>query len=113
MSLVGQWTRFMVAVLLASPLPAGEVRIYVAPHGNDRQDGSEARPLASLAAAQQRVREQVAAGRPDPITVVIAPGNWTLSEPLVFDHRDASLQTPVTYQASPAGSVVLGGGETP
>lgn len=100
-----------LAILLAAKLPAQDVRIHVAPQGNDRGDGSEVHPLASLAVVQERVREKVAAGHQGAIEVVIAKGTWRLSQPWQFDQRDASPQTPVTYRAESTGEVTLSGGQ--
>jgi hypothetical protein len=109
MSLLPRLFAFSLALLLAAKLPAEDLQIHVAPQGDDRNDGSEARPLASLAVAQKRVRERVAAGHQGASEVVIAEGVWRLSEPWQFDHRDASPQTPVTYRAAARGKVTLSG----
>ncbi|MFN9961948.1 MAG: right-handed parallel beta-helix repeat-containing protein [Planctomycetota bacterium] len=99
------------AFLLMANLPAEDLRIHVAPQGDDRNDGSQVRPLASLQAAQQRVREQVAAGYPGRVEVVISEGVWRLSQTWQFDQRDASRQTPVTYRAESTGEVKICGGQ--
>ena len=101
----------LLALHWVDKLPADEMRIYVAPHGDDRHDGSEVHPLATLSAAQQRVREKVAAGYQGPVEVVIANGVWRLNQPWKFDHRDSSPQTPVTYRAETQGKATLSGGQ--
>jgi len=103
-------TGVSLALLLATAVPAGELRIHVSPRGDDRDDGSERRPLATLTAAQEQVRDRVASGHPGPIDVVIGNGSWRLGETLTFDHRDSSPRTPVSYRAESPGTAILSGG---
>jgi hypothetical protein len=96
-----------------SGLAAQAWQLHVSPAGDDRNDGSATGPLRSLGAAQERVRARIERGRTGPIEVLIAGGVWSLDKPLVFDHRDASSQTPVTYRAAAGQQVILSGGRAP
>jgi len=107
--------RILVFTLLASSslaalLPGQTLEIHVSLQGDDRNNGSENQPLASLPAAQQRVRELIANGHNSPIEVRIGSGVWRLSKPLEFDQRDATAATPVTYRSHPGEKAILSGG---
>ncbi len=75
-------------LLLCSLASAAWAQIYVAPTGNDANDGTEERPLRTLERARDLVRgrnQQLAAD----LTVYIAPGTYRLARPLVLDARDS------------------------
>jgi len=99
-----------VLCVTAACLPAQAVRIHVSHQGDDASDGSANHPLASIPAAQLRVRDLLSRGHASPVEVLIAGGTWRLNQPLVFDHRDASAQAPVTYRSAPGEQAVLSGG---
>ena len=50
--------------------------IYVSPHGDDTADGSEAAPLATITAAQKRIREMKASGSLPQGGVVVEMLHW-------------------------------------
>jgi Right handed beta helix region len=75
--------------------------LYVAPWGNDGWPGTEERPLATPAAAQQAVRERTADMDAD-IVVNLRGGTYTLTEPLRLSAADGDAGTgrhSVIYQA--------------
>lgn len=77
------------ALLAAAALAAGSVSaqdLYLSPSGNDANPGTEAAPLYSLTAARDLVR-RLPAGN-DTVTVWIAPGEYRMAEPLVFEGCD-------------------------
>lgn len=81
---------------------------YVSTHGLDGASGSAAEPFASLTAARDTVRERIAAGLTESVTVHIAPGVYS-TEGIVFDSRDSGTKDcSVTYLAE--GDAVLHGG---
>ncbi len=89
--------------------------IHVAPDGDDRANGRSPRPigddgpLATVAAARDRIRDLRAAGElTGPIEVLVQAGRYELTETLRFDDRDlADPDTAVTYRA--VGEVRLSG----
>lgn len=101
---------------LASLLAAAPTTIYVSPSGNDAWSGSqpmprgEEGPVATLARAQQRVREQLAA-QAGPVTVLLRAGTYRITEPLSFGPADAGMsEAPVTWAAYPGEQPVISGG---
>jgi hypothetical protein len=99
-----------LAGFAASTAASGEpIVLHVDLRGSDSGDGSAEHPLASIAAAQRRVRDAVAAGG-GPIRVELAPGDYLLTEPLVFRPEDGgrSADLAVTYTA--CGDVRVSGG---
>lgn len=89
---------------------AGGATFHVSPVGNDAADGSRERPLATLAGAQQRLREGQVLRR-EPVEVIIHAGTYYLEAPLVFGPPDSgTAQAPVIYRAAPGAEVILSGG---
>jgi len=98
-----------------------DLLLHVAPAGSDawsgrlpaaNADGTDG-PLATLARAQERVRELKAApgGLQTPVSVLLRGGVYTQARPLVFTPADSGTQEcPVTYAAYPGETPVLSGG---
>ncbi|WP_028580036.1 right-handed parallel beta-helix repeat-containing protein [Desulfogranum japonicum] len=87
--------------------------IYVAAHGNDSGDGSIASPLASIVAAQRKIREwKSLKGLPrGGVTVEIFGGWYQLMEPIEFTSEDSgTAEAPIVYRARGGDKVVLSGG---
>ena len=85
--------------------------IHVATSGADTADGSETRPLQSLAAAQRRARELRAKSSDESITVKLAAGNYVLAEPLVLTPDDSGLSQEHPLTIAGTGDVRLSGGQ--
>jgi hypothetical protein len=82
--------------------------LHVAPAGNDTNPGTEAAPLATLAAARDAVRKVAAK---EAVTVHVGDGTYHLPETLVFTPADSgSAEFPVVYRAVNEGRAVLSGG---
>ncbi len=96
--------RLILSLLVALvALSAGD--LYVSPQGNDKNPGSQARPVRSLAAAQRLARATRST------TIHVRPGTYYLPETLIFTEADSgTAAAPVTYRAEPGGEVVLSGG---
>ena len=100
------------ALLALSACCASPSTLHVAPDGNDAWSGRLAQPnaakadgpLASLRGARNAIRRLKAAGPlKDPVTVLVAPGHFTLTEPFVLTPEDSGAAScPITYQAAPA-----------
>lgn len=89
--------------------PAGP-EIFVATDGDDRNPGTEKRPLATLAQAQKMARtvdRKTAKG----ITVQVRQGTYYLESPLIFEPQDSGTTAcPVRFEGSPGEAVTLSGG---
>ncbi|MDF2834645.1 MAG: right-handed parallel beta-helix repeat-containing protein [Paenibacillus sp.] len=86
---------------------------YVATGGDDNNPGSEREPYRTIDRAVLRVREIIASGAREPITVYIRGGRYERQTPLRFDERDSgTAESPVTYRAYPGEEVVITGGRT-
>jgi len=84
--------------------------LFVATDGDDANPGTEERPFASLQRARLAVRRLTACGK-EPVTVSVRKGTYCLSEPLAFSPEDSGApEAPITYLASPEGSVTISGG---
>ncbi len=108
-------------VLLLTALHGGAATFHVAPNGSDAWSGrlpaAEAGggtngPLATLAAARDRVRRLgPPAARGEPVTVWLRGGLYALPQGLVLDRRDGGTPAaPVVYRAWPDERPVLVGG---
>ena len=94
--------------LLAIPSVGVAGDLYVSPTGNDANTGTRDKPLASLAAARDAVRNLA---RKETVTVHVGDGVYYLPETLVFTPDDSgSKQHPVLYSAQTEGGAVLSGG---
>ncbi|MDY0165403.1 MAG: LamG-like jellyroll fold domain-containing protein [Thermoguttaceae bacterium] len=111
-----------VAVFSASLQGSGQAAertVYVSPAGDDAWSGDLAEPngegtegpVASVARAQQRVREINAEGAKMPVTVLLREGTYRQSRPLIFTPADSGTKAaPVTYAAYPGERPVISGG---
>lgn len=84
---------------------------YVAPDGNDENDGSLDNPFASIEKARDAVRSLDKSGRSG-ITVAVKAGEYRVSS-LKFTAEDSGTkECPVAYRAFGDGEVILNGGVT-
>ncbi len=108
----------LLTVLLLAPLTAQEapraVEFHVAPNGDDRNPGTQAKPFATPARARDAVRalKKAQGGTlKTPVTVLLQGGTYSLAEPLLFAPEDSgSAASPVTWAAAPGAKPVLSGG---
>lgn len=87
--------------------------IYVAPDGNDGNEGSKESPLATPNEACERIRRWRMAGDAsnDTIRVRIASGDYFLNETLVFNADNSGLESsPVVFEGYGGAKPVLYGG---
>jgi hypothetical protein len=99
---------FIATVLAETPI----ADFYVATTGNDINPGTQEKPFATLDRARQAVREKIAQGLKQPLTVLIHGGEYTLAETLLFGLADSGTkECPVTYAAYPGETPVLSGGQ--
>ena len=87
---------------------AQSVDLYVSPSGADTNSGLAGKPLATLAAAQQKARKYV--GK-EAVTIHVADGVYYLSKTLTLTPEDSGAEAhPVLYKADSEGGAVLSGG---
>lgn len=85
--------------------------LYVAPDGDDGNDGSFDRPLATIEKARDLVRSMDKTGRSG-ITVALKAGEYRVKQ-IVFSSGDGGTEScPVAYRAYGDGEVILNGGRT-
>jgi len=90
--------------------PRPDTTLYVAPAGNDQNAGTAEHPLATLAAARDRLRSEEVS-RQAPRTVIVRGGTYYLPETLVFTAEDSgSADAPVVYRAADGETPVISGG---
>jgi len=84
--------------------------VWVAPNGNDDADGSQERPVATLARAKIVLRERIQKGLPRDAAIRFREGIYRLSEPVEFTPEDlGDGQYSVTFSGVPGEKVVLSG----
>lgn len=117
-----KWQRIVVFLLtlsmLISAVPvfaaAEEERcvLYVATDGNDGNDGSITRPLATLQGARDKIRSLKQSGNYEKgFVVYVRDGRYNMSESLKLDERDSGTEAaPITYRAYGDEKVTLTGG---
>lgn len=101
---------FLLAPLFALALTiegfAMPTTLFVAPNGTADNPGTAAQPLSGLANARDRIRAlRQAENTAAPVTVVVAGGVYSLSEPVVFEPQDGQ----VRYVAKPGETPVFSG----
>ncbi|MGB9689392.1 right-handed parallel beta-helix repeat-containing protein [Thermogutta sp.] len=103
-----QWHRTPIP---AFPTPG--LVLHVAPHGNDAHSGTADAPLASLAAARDRIR-QIRKEQSLPrggITVLVHRGIYRMSETLELTEEDSgTADSPIVYRAADNETPVFTGG---
>lgn len=91
--------------LLSLPHIAAAETLYVSPKGNDGNDGTAAKPFASLERARDAARELKSR---DSITISVRRGTYALPQTLKLDARDSG----VTWRAYKNENPILIGGKT-
>jgi hypothetical protein len=99
---------------------APAMNLYISPDGNDNWSGKLPQansertdgPVASLAGARDSLRKlRLIARIPGPIRVIIADGQYTLSEPFVLEPQDSGAgELAVSYEAAAGARPVFSGG---
>ncbi|MBE7043615.1 MAG: hypothetical protein E7399_09055 [Ruminococcaceae bacterium] len=107
----------LLPVISASVVSAAKpiYAIYVAVDGDDNNDGSITSPLASLEAAQEKVREAKNAGMipGGGIRVYLREGSYFRDNTLVMTQEDSGTKdAPIIYSAYPGEKVTITGGVT-
>lgn len=107
-AVLGLGTAFWVG---ATSGVAAETTFYVAPNGSDENPGTEAKPFATVAKAQQAVRTARKDNNGD-IAVVLRGGVYALDKTLVFESEDSGVDGHnVIYRAAASEKPILSGGK--
>ena len=104
-------TAIMLIALMGLAAQAASGReLWVAPNGNDQHTGTKDRPLATPGGAQRIVRQWIAAGLDDDVTVWFRGGVYRLESPWLLMAQDSpGAKHSVTYAACPDEIVVVSG----
>ena len=108
------WICGVLILLLASivsSLQAAPITIVAAPGGNDANAGTPEQPLATVQAAQKKVRQHIQSGLQSDVRVLLRGGRYRLDAPMVLTAADGgNHEFAVTYAAWPGETPVLSGG---
>jgi hypothetical protein len=110
MKLVGDAFFGLVVLALCTPSAMAQqaVTVILSPDGDDRGDGSIARPVRSFERAQAIVRKH---NKHSDVTVVVSDGVYPLSKPIFFGQPDGGqAEKSVTWKAAAGTRPVLSGG---
>jgi len=103
---------FGAAIASAQDSPAAPADFYVAVSGSDGNPGTLEQPFATPERARQAVREKIAQGLKQPVTVLFRGGRYALEKTLVLGPEDSGTKDrPVTYAAYPGETPVFSGGK--
>ena len=101
--------------LLVVPLCAYAQNIYVATNGDDQNSGTKEKPVATLEAARDLVRQYKAINDVPKggITVWIGEGRYDQKKPLVLNGNDSGEpDVPITWRTLPDNYVSITGGRS-
>ena len=101
----------LVGISWSGGRAAAASEFWVAPNGADDQPGTQDRPFATLARAQQAVRQLVAKGLTEDVRVTLAGGVYRLEKTLVLSPEDSGTAAHrVSYAAAAGQRVIVTGG---
>ena len=109
-----QYYYILLIFLVASIKVKAQHKLYVAPNGNDNNNGSKTQPLATLTGARNAIRElkNTASFKAQPIWVIVEDGIYVMKEPLVLLPEDSgTAEYPIVYKAAKGASPVFSGGK--
>ncbi|ODP39570.1 pectate lyase [Sphingomonas turrisvirgatae] len=101
-------TLVIAAAMLCASTAMAQVTVHVSPAGDDRNAGTQGKPVRSLERAQALVRTKNA--RQD-VTVVLADGTYKLTAPLLFRRADGGQNGKrVEWRAAPGARPIISSG---
>ncbi|WP_297059201.1 right-handed parallel beta-helix repeat-containing protein [uncultured Duncaniella sp.] len=104
---------FTAAGLVLSAFAVYSADIYVSPEGNDLNSGDKGEPKATLGSALRQAREmrrQALPGVASGVTIHMAPGNYSVYEPVFVRPEDSGSPESPTVITSDGGVAWLNGG---
>lgn len=103
-------SRLLILGFMCCGIGLGEV-IHVSPEGNDANDGTSSRPLATPKGAQKLAREIIRKGLKEPLEIRFGAGFYGLEQALLLGPQDSGTQEfPVTWRALTDQQVIWSGG---
>ncbi|HOK27119.1 MAG TPA: right-handed parallel beta-helix repeat-containing protein [Bacteroidales bacterium] len=92
--------------------PLSGQKIYLSPSGDDTNPGTSEKPLATLTAARDKVRELRKQGSiTKPVEIVALPGEYFLMQPLVLSTEDSGTENaPLVIKSDAGTKAVFRGG---
>ena len=103
-------TSCLATLLLVHPLMSMD--LHVSPGGRDSNPGTQQSPLGTIQAARDVIRQRIAAGMKEDMTVHLGAGNYFMDKPVEFDDRDSGRDGhTVTYQGAPGLATRIYGGK--
>ncbi len=103
LGMIGVWTIGGGQVTVAG-------QFWIAPNGADGQAGTQDHPFATLARAQQAVRQLVAKGLAEDVRVTLQGGVYRLDKPLILSSADSGTAAHRIHYAAAANQRVIGAG---
>ena len=85
---------------------------YVSPTGDDKNPGTKDKPFATIIKARDVVRQNIANGLTENISIYLRSGRYQIDEPVIFDCNDSGTEDlSITYTAYPEEKPVISGGK--
>jgi len=83
---------------------------HISPDGDDANAGTQSQPFATIGKARDAVR-QINRNLTGDIVVLLHGGTYTITEPIVFDHRDSGTGGhKIVYRCVPGEEAIVSGG---
>lgn len=91
-------------------LELNEIKLYVSPDGNDKNEGTMASPLKTLDGARKKIKELRGVNFKIPATVIFSGGEYIISEGVEFTAEDSGTENNnVIYKAADGAKVQFKG----
>ena len=104
----GRIILFITLIIIILPYSLWAKTIYVSPSGNDDNQGTKDKPVATFARAQILARQS---SNKEPVDVVFEKGVYYLPQSIQFTSDDCiGRNAPVTYMSETEGDAVISGG---
>jgi hypothetical protein len=105
-----QWT-FLFVLIVSFYSCNQESSIHISPSGNDSNNGTAYKPVASIERANQLVKELIMnQGEHDTIRVIFHEGTYSLNKGIVLDSASSGTEeSPVIYQSKKGDKVTISG----
>ncbi len=102
---------FGLFLLFIAPQYLFAQNIFVSPTGDDRNPGTQERPLASWNGAKASVKKLLEENKPrKEIRVLFQEGTYFMDEPVQFNYTDSHKETKIIYQGESGKTVEFIGG---
>jgi hypothetical protein len=103
---------FYIFLFFLLPVNLLSQKIYLSPTGNDSNDGSVEKPLATLNAARDRARIIRKTGQHDqPVEIIALGGEYFMLQPLILNTQDAgSSSSPLVFRSETDQRALFRGG---